>query len=183
VAAWVRYVSGDYDAAADLCRHTVEMDDNYLDARRLRGATLLGAERRREAQRVLEATAQSAPSDPVTIAWLAHARSATGDAACATTLVASLDAMSQEVYVPKVHLALALAGLGDLGAAFGALDQACEDRDPALGTVAVDPRFSLLRADPRFRELLARIGLSEFHRPLRAPGSSAPARDSLSTPS
>jgi hypothetical protein len=50
--------------------------------------------------------------------------------------------------------------LDDRDAAFAALDRAWLDRDPALAAVAVEPRFAPLRGDPRYQELLVRIGLS-----------------------
>src|SRR5215510_1019722 len=40
--------------------------------------------------------------------------------------------------------ALAHAGLGDLDAAFSALDEACADRDLMIAFVAIEPRFAAL---------------------------------------
>jgi hypothetical protein len=37
------------------------------------------------------------------------------------------------------------------------LERACEQRDPWLDTVGVDPRFGMLDQDPRFPALRARI--------------------------
>ncbi|HEY6510084.1 MAG TPA: hypothetical protein VIY56_18805, partial [Vicinamibacterales bacterium] len=56
-------------------------------------------------------------------------------------------------------LAVAYVGLGRVDDTFDALDTACLDRDPLLAHIAVEPRFAPLRDDPRFGELLARIGL------------------------
>jgi hypothetical protein len=57
-------------------------------------------------------------------------------------------------------LALAFVGLGDQNAAFTELARACDERDPALLYVGVEPRFETLRADPRFSELLSQL---RFH--------------------
>ena len=40
-AAWVRYAAGDYGAAIEHCRRTMEMDARYPAARRLLGAAYL----------------------------------------------------------------------------------------------------------------------------------------------
>jgi TolB-like protein len=164
IAAWARYVAGDYDTAADLCRYTLEMDDCYRGARQLLGASLLSASRRNEALRVLEDGARAAPPDPVTLAWLAHARATTGEAAAAEDLLATLASFGGQAYVPHYHVALVHAGLGDLNAAFDALDQAAVDRDPWLGNVTVDPRLAGLRTDPRYAALAARLGLGDYSR-------------------
>jgi TolB-like protein/tetratricopeptide (TPR) repeat protein len=158
-AAWVRYVSGDYDGAADLCRHTVEMDEGYVGAQRLLGASLLAAGQRKEALRVLEQLAATDHPDLVAIAWLGHARAVTGDRNGAEEAIGRLAAAAAGRYVPPFHVALAHVGLGNLEAAFQALDQAAEDRDPALATVAVDPRFEPLRGHPRYLALVSPLGL------------------------
>ena len=44
-AAWVRYAAGDYDAAIDHCRNTIDMDPEFMAARRLLGAAYLQAGR------------------------------------------------------------------------------------------------------------------------------------------
>jgi hypothetical protein len=54
---------------------------------------------------------------------------------------------------------VALVGLGDVDGAFAALDRAAEDRDPAVASVGVDPRFEPLRAEARYTSLAARLGV------------------------
>jgi hypothetical protein len=56
-------------------------------------------------------------------------------------------------------VALATARAGDADAAIDALEEAA--RDPGFGVLsaAVDPRFALLREEPRFRALVSRLGL------------------------
>jgi tetratricopeptide (TPR) repeat protein len=53
-----------------------------------------------------------------------------------------------------VHLAL-----GNKDAALSSFARAVGDRDPTVVWVGVDPRLDPIRGDPRFRELLAKIGL------------------------
>ncbi len=55
--------------------------------------------------------------------------------------------------------ALAHLGLGEVEAAWGALEDAVRLRDPEVTRLAVDPRLATLRSDPRFVRLRARVGL------------------------
>ena len=159
VAAWVRYVAGDLDTAVDLCRHNLEMDESYAGARRLLGAALLAGNQSKEALRVLEGAADSA-RDLIAVAWLAHAQANLGRRAAALDTVTTLERAADGRYLPPFHLALIRVGLGDLDQAFAALARACDDREPAIANVAIDPRFGPLRADPRYADLAARLNLS-----------------------
>ena len=60
-----------------------------------------------------------------------------------------------------IQLSILSGELGDLDAAFGYLDRALDSRDPSLVHIAVAPQWDSLRSDPRFRDRLARMGLSE----------------------
>jgi len=54
------------------------MEPAYLAARRVLAAACLRSGRESEALTVLEATLATSGDDPVTLAWLAHARAVTG---------------------------------------------------------------------------------------------------------
>jgi serine/threonine-protein kinase len=51
-------------------------------------------------------------------------------------------------------------GLGDREQALAWLERAVHDHDPELGYLKADPRWDPLRADPRFRAILQRLGFS-----------------------
>jgi len=61
-------------------------------------------------------------------------------------------------YVTPYGFALVHAGLGESDEAFGWLSRAVDDRSHWLVWLSLDPRFTDLRADSRFRATLARIG-------------------------
>lgn len=64
--------------------------------------------------------------------------------------------------VPVYAEAGILALLGDKDKAFEALERSIERREqPALATLKVDPRFDILRDDPRFAELLKKAGFRD----------------------
>jgi tetratricopeptide (TPR) repeat protein len=62
-------------------------------------------------------------------------------------------------YVSPVSFATAYSKLGDRNQAFAWLDKALAERSPWLTYIKTDPVFDGLHSDPRFAELLRRIGL------------------------
>ena len=156
-AAWVAYASGDYPAAIEIARNTIDMDPEFVRARRVLAAAYLQSGRIAEAVQELE-TSAALTDHPVLLGWLAHARAITGRTCDAETILARM--LSQKGYRQHYALAIAYIGLGRIDDAFEALDVACLDRDPLLTHLAVEPRFDQIRGDVRFSALLTRMGLS-----------------------
>ena len=157
--AWTRYIAGDYETAIDLCRYVMDMQRHFTPAWRVLGVSLIQMGRVAEGVAELEAAAAIASTDPVLLAWLAHAKAIRGDCGVARTILTALDHLRSERFVPAYHLALAHVGLGDADEAFRQLDVACEERDPALINLNRDPRFDPVRNDERFGRLLDRVHL------------------------
>jgi tetratricopeptide (TPR) repeat protein len=157
--AWIGYVAGEFDEAIEQCIHTLDMDPSYTLARRLLGAAYVAVGKLGEGIAELEKAAQDDCAQSVSLAWLAHAKAVAGQRDAASTLVDRLNGMRKDCYVPSYHMALAYAGLGDCDSVFAQLAAACDERDPAVVQVAVEPRFAPLRADSRFAALLSRLSL------------------------
>jgi tetratricopeptide (TPR) repeat protein len=62
-------------------------------------------------------------------------------------------------YVPPGSFVIAYIGLGDNEQAFAWLEKAYKERSNLLQFVKVHPLFDPLRNDPRFEDLVRRIGL------------------------
>ena len=71
-AAWVRYVAGQYDDVIERCRHTIDMDPSYVAPHRLLAAAQLQTGDVDGSIRYL-ASVPSTRTDPLSLAWLAHA--------------------------------------------------------------------------------------------------------------
>jgi len=64
-------------------------------------------------------------------------------------------------YVSPAELAILYGALGDKEKAFTALEQAFTERDFQLTALKVEPGYDPLRADPRFQDLMGRVGLPQ----------------------
>ncbi|OGD19211.1 MAG: hypothetical protein A2W03_15350 [Candidatus Aminicenantes bacterium RBG_16_63_16] len=62
-------------------------------------------------------------------------------------------------YGSRVYLAVANAWLGDKDKAFSLLEEGYAERDARLTHIKSEPSLGPLRDDPRFTNLLRRIGL------------------------
>jgi tetratricopeptide (TPR) repeat protein len=62
-------------------------------------------------------------------------------------------------YVSPGELAILLAALGERDQAFASLDKAYQVHDLQLQYLGADPAYDPLRSDPRFQDLLRRVGL------------------------
>jgi TolB-like protein/Tfp pilus assembly protein PilF len=158
-AASVRYFTGDYESAVARCHLILDMDPTYVSARRRLASALAAMGRYREAIDEYNLIAQRL--DPVSRAWLGHTLAAAGNRAAARAVAGSLEQAVDGQPVPPFHLAMLYAGLEDRDRAFALLDRACDQRDPWLDTLEVEPRFEPLRRDPRYARLLQRLQLSD----------------------
>jgi len=76
--------------------------------------------------------------------------------------IAILDKLkTTEKYVSPGELAILYAALGDKEKAFASLEKAFTERDFQLTSLKVEPGYDPLRADPRFQDLMGRVGLQQ----------------------
>src|SRR6185369_12740514 len=74
----------------------------------------------------------------------------------ARSIIATLDSISRERYIPPYTTALIYAGLNQPDEVFEWLQRAFEARDVHLIFLPVDPKWKEFRADPRFIALVER---------------------------
>jgi hypothetical protein len=162
-AATVRYFGGDYEGGTELCRHTLDMESHFLAASRMLSACLVQMGRFSDAVAAIEALPEHRKS-AVSLAWMAHALAEGRNGARARDVLGRLRRLDKEQFVPAYHVALVHAALGEVDSAFALLERACDQRDPWLDSLGVDPRLRPLRSDPRFATLAARLGVGEFYK-------------------
>jgi TolB-like protein/Tfp pilus assembly protein PilF len=77
----------------------------------------------------------------------------------ARKIIAQLENRRASEYVPAPGIALAYAALGEKDQAFKWLEKAVEERAFQLQFLKVDPRWESLNSDPRFADIVRRMGL------------------------
>ncbi len=156
---WALYVARRYPEAVDQFRKTLELDPNFGPALRYLGLTQLSLGKYAEALETLE-RARSALSDtPEVQSDLALAHALAGEKEEAERMLDSLMKESTERYVSPFLIASFHTGLGNFEDALDWLERAYGERTAYLVFIGVDPSFDPLRAHPRFRALLVRVGL------------------------
>ena len=159
VLAKVFYSSRQYDRALEGYRQMLELDPDSARGRRDLGNVLLQRGQYAEAIAALR-QAVARKSDPDFISDLAHGYAVAGHRDEARRTLAQLLQIAKRRYVSPVYIARVHAGLGDNAQALALLNQAFQQRSDQLTGLRVDPAFDHLRADPRFVDLLRRVGLT-----------------------
>jgi serine/threonine-protein kinase len=157
--ARVFYNYRQYDRAIEGYRQMLELAPDSARGRRELGLALLQQGKHAEALAVLREAVARKP-DPDFISELAYAYAVAGRRDEARRTLAQLRDVARRRYVPPVYIARVYAGLGETTEALALLNRAFQERSDQLTGLRVDPAFDDLRADPRFVDLLRRVGLT-----------------------
>jgi len=94
-------------------------------------------------------------------AGMAYAYAIGGKRVKALKIAEQFEDLAKERYVDGYEVAIVYSGLGDKDKAFHWLDRGIEEHSAAMVFLKVDPLFDRLHSDPRYADLLRRIGLPQ----------------------
>jgi eukaryotic-like serine/threonine-protein kinase len=157
---WTFYYARQYDRAIEQCRNVVELDPDYSQGHDCLGSSYLAKGSFPEAVAECKRSASGSGHDPIREAGLGRAYALAGETAEARKILAQLNTVSNNSYVPPYVFAMLYAALGEKDQAFTWLDKGYQQRDPYLVRLRVDEAMDPLRSDPRFTALLGRVGLA-----------------------
>jgi len=145
------------DESTEQSRKTIEMDPGFALAHNQLGLAYLERTMFGEAIAELQKAVQLSGGSPTCIANLARAYAASGRKAEAVGLLNDLKKRSARGNAYASEIATIDAALGDKDQAMAWLEKASEERfNPS---VLLRPGFDALRSDPRYQDLIHRIGL------------------------
>lgn len=160
VVAFAQACLGEWEETDREIERALEFGPEHAFTLATRGTLLALRGRYAEAAAALGAAISFMPEyNPVVSARRAYALARSGKPDESRRILADLEARSRKGYIPASALAAVHAGLGDLYACFALLARAVEEREPQLIYLMVNPEWIPLRDDPRFGEIMKKVGL------------------------
>ncbi len=156
---WTLFNARDYTAAMDRCRQAIELAPGFSRARELLALAHAHAGDFDAAAEQARAVMALNEPGPRRLAVCGHTFAMAGDMDEARATVTKLRDLATRRYVPALAIAFVSAALGKADTAFGWLERAFDEQDSLLVWLRVDPRLDNLRSDPRFQDLVERVGL------------------------
>lgn len=157
---WCCYLGGQYDRAIEAERETLKLDPSFAVARGYLGQAYLEKQMYNAAIEEFRKTVLLSPADFARKAELANAYARAGQRAQAEEIIHEFLNAPRGKYISPYDWAVVYVGLGDKERALAWLEKAFEERNGRMVNVTVHPQFASLRGDPRFQDLLRRMGLS-----------------------
>ena len=159
--AWILFSARRYDEAIRELHATLAVTPDDAQALWFLGFSLIGEGEPKDAIPPLERAVTISHGSPGTIGVLARAYGHAGRRAEALRLIDQLNRRRQKGYVPTAPFVQAYVGLGDYDQAFAWFDRAYEEKSNILQWIKVEPFPDAVRNDPRFADLLRRVGLDQ----------------------
>lgn len=157
--AEIYYYERNYDAVITQASRAIEQYPNYWLAYIWLGSAFREKGMYKDGLEQFSRARKLSGNQPVTIGLCGHALAVYGDAAGARQALADLQHLAQSRYVSPIYFAAIYTGLGENRTALDWLDRAYKERTDRLVYLAVEPMADPLRSDPRFTQLLHKIGI------------------------
>ena len=158
---WILFHARRYDESIRQLRSVLAVHPDYATAYFFLGFALIGNGQPEEAIAVLEKTASLMQRSPGSLELLAIAYAKAGHRAEALRLIDELKQRGKTTYVPAGVFINPYLALGDYDQAFVWFERAYREKSNILQFLRVHPFFDPVRQDPRFIDLLRRVGLAE----------------------
>jgi TolB-like protein/Flp pilus assembly protein TadD len=166
LSSQVAFQARDFGAALQHANRAIALDQEFWIGHQMRGQALEESGDHDLALKALATAARLSSQNSKPISLTGYILGRSGHTADARDVLGALELASRQRYVPPYALALVHAGLGDADAVFDWLGRAYAARDVHLMFLTVDVKWDRYRADPRFRDLLARCGFATIATPV-----------------
>ena len=154
------YFARRYDQAIEQARKAIELDPTYVQAHRWLGYAYEAERKFPEAIVEFKQAVNLSPGNLSYLGILGRGYAMAGNRREARRTIAKLKELSKTRYVEPLQYALIYGALGEKDQAFAWLEKAFEERNGNVVALSVAPWFDPLRSDPRFADLVRRVGLA-----------------------
>ncbi len=157
---WHSFAARDYDEAVRLAAKFLKSEPDDPWERTILGWTYEQKRMPEQAVAEFKRAVEATKGDPFFLAPLGHAYALARNRREAEKILQTLNDRAKKSYVSPFDLALVYTALGEKDKAFALLDKAAAEHSTFLVYSKWEPRLDPLRSDPRFQDLLKRIGLA-----------------------
>ena len=157
----ILYLARQYDESIAYLRKSLEMDDAHFLLHFRLGLVFSQTDPGEQAIDEMKRAVALSGRSTETLTGLAHAYAAAGMRDQLGTVVDEIDEQARHRYVSLYNVARVHAAARDRDRAFEWLEKAYHERNPDLIELKAEPVFDSIRSDPRFADLLHRVGWRE----------------------
>jgi TolB-like protein/DNA-binding winged helix-turn-helix (wHTH) protein/Tfp pilus assembly protein PilF len=148
-----------YEESIDQLRRVIAIDPDYYQAHWYLGLTYIASKQLPEAINEAEKAVEVSRRAPAALGLLGFAYGAVGRQREAHKVLNELFELQKHRYVSPMAFIYVYIGLEDKDQAFAWFEKSYQERSNHLAFLKVSPTLDRLRSDPRFADLLKRIGL------------------------
>jgi TolB-like protein/Flp pilus assembly protein TadD len=152
------FLRGEYDRAIKHLLETCELEPAYMPTHFVLGCTYIQQGRLQEAIQDFQYIYKLVEEAYLAMGFMGYSHALAGERAEAETLLNVLQEISQRKYVSPYAMLVIHLGLGPGERVFELLDQLYEEGNDWLVWLKVSPELKSIRNDPRFKNLLMRLG-------------------------
>jgi adenylate cyclase len=157
--SWIVYNARRFDEALSIAKTGIELDNNSFLSHKIAGLCCMALNRHDEAIEIFKNLIHISNRHQFAIHYLIWVYCDSGNLKEAKTRMDELERRSQSEFIAGTYLGLSAAWMNDMEKAFLFLEKGLADRDSIVVTLKRAPHVpDKLRKDPRFQELLDRVG-------------------------
>jgi serine/threonine protein kinase/Flp pilus assembly protein TadD len=146
------------DASIETCLKIMELDPSFAAAYEAMGVSKVLKGQNLQATEAVEKAAELSKRAAVTLSYVGYVYAAVGKRSEAATVIKELEEKYARKEAIGIDLAMVYGALGEKDKAFEWLERDFQTRNGKLGSIRWTITFDPIRDDPRFKDLLKRIG-------------------------
>lgn len=150
--------AGQTDEALDRLQKTFDLDPAFYFPHMIAASAYIEKGSYGEAISESRRANDLSPNQTNSETFEAYALAKSGKRDEARKILEALLKLSETRFVPPYHIAFIYQGLGETDKTFEWLEKAYQQRDPKMAFLLVEPKWKNLHNDPRFIDLLKRMG-------------------------